>query len=241
MCLGLPTQFNRAFFSRYLSGALYPLHLALLRGYFRWVRVVTTAPTLAGIEIDGCAVDVCDCRLAGGVCLDRVDVCYKLDRQEKAPYDRYAMSEEFLRRGRARLYILTAGHKWELCHCCTCCCLILAVVKMSGEPFIHPSGCRPSRSELECEHCDACVQACPLGVRAVDGVIAPEKCIGCGVCTAVCLQGAWEMTRVTPPPVLPAPPRWWSYFFGSLYLGYLNLLVLVYALFRARRTTGGGN
>ncbi len=70
MCSGLPTQLDRAFFQRYQSGILRPVHMALLRGYFRWVRVVTAAPTLDGIEIEGCAVDVCDCRLVAGVCLD---------------------------------------------------------------------------------------------------------------------------------------------------------------------------
>lgn len=235
MCLGLPTQLDHTFFQRYQSGVLRPLHLALLRGYFRWIRVATTAPTLDGIELDGCAVDVCDCRLAEGVCSDRVDLCYKLDRKGKAPYDRRAMSEHMLRQGRARLYVLTAGHKWELCHCCSCCCLILAVVRMCGEPFIHPSGQQPARLAVECQRCGACVEACPLGVRAIDGVMAPEQCIGCGVCVAVCPQGAWEMKRVAPPPVLPRTPRWWAYVYGSLYLGYLNLLVLVYALFSAKR------
>lgn len=42
------------------------------------------------------------------------------------------------------------------------------------------------------------------------------------------------MQWVAPPPTLPSPPRWWAYTFGSLYLGYLNFLVLVYALFPQR-------
>jgi NAD-dependent dihydropyrimidine dehydrogenase PreA subunit len=210
------------------------VHMALLRGYFRWVRVVTTAPTLDGIAIDGCAIDVCDCRLVTGTCPDRIDVCYKLDRQGEAPYDRRAMSEEMLRRGRARLHILNAGHRWELCHCCPCCCLILALVNMCGEPFIHPSGQLPVRGTAECIECGACVTACPLGLRAIHSVTAPEQCIGCGVCVAVCPQGAWRMQQLAPPPTLPRPPRWWAYIFGSLYLGYLNFLVLLYAIFPQR-------
>jgi NAD-dependent dihydropyrimidine dehydrogenase PreA subunit len=234
MCSGLPTQLDRTFFQRYLSGMLRPVHIALLRGYFRWVRIVTTAPTLDGIEIDGCAVDVCDCRLVVGKCLDRIDVCYKLDRQGEAPYDRRAMSEDMLRRGRARLYIFTAGHKWELCHCCPCCCLILMLVKLCGEPFIHPSGQLPTRGPAACTECGKCATACPLNLRTIDAVINPEQCIGCGVCVAACPQGAWEMQQAAPPPTLPCPPRWWSYIFGSLYLGYLNFLVLVYAIFPQR-------
>lgn len=234
MCSGLPTQLDRAFFRRYQSGMLRRVHLALLRGYFRWVRVATTAPTLDGIEIDGCAVDVCDCRLVAGTCSDRIDVCYKLDRQGEAPYDRRAMSEEMLRRGRARLHILTAGHKWELCHCCPCCCLILALVNMCGEPFIHPSGQRPVRGTAQCIECGACATACPLGLRAINGVMDPERCIGCGVCVAVCPQGAWEMQQAAPPPPWPRPARAWAYIFGSLYLGYLNFLVLLYTIFPQR-------
>jgi NAD-dependent dihydropyrimidine dehydrogenase PreA subunit len=196
MCLGLPAQFDHTFFRRHLSGPLRSLHLRLMWGYFRWVRVVTTAPTLEYVTgIDDCAIDICDCRLA-------------------------------------RLHILTAGKRWELCHCCSCCCLILDVVNLCGEPFIHPSGSHPVRvtRAAVCNGCEACVEACPLGVRAIEGVIDPDRCIGCGVCTAVCPQGAWEMSAVTSPPTLKPPPKWWSYVFGLFHLGYLNWLVLVYAL-----------
>ena len=233
MCLGLPAQFDHAFFRRHLSGPLRPLHLRLMWGYFRWVRVVTTAPTLERVTgIDDCAVDICDCRLAEGKCQDRIDVCYKLDHRGEAPYNRRQMSEEMFRRGRARLHILTAGKRWELCHCCSCCCLILNVVNLCGEPFIHPSGSRPVRvtRATVCTGCEACVEACPLGVRAIEGVIDPSRCIGCGVCTAVCPQGAWGMSPVTSPPTLKPPPKWWSYVFGLFHLGYLNWLMLFYAL-----------
>ncbi len=233
MCSGLPTQFNSAFFKRYLGGPLRPIHLALVRGYFRWVRVATVAPTLDGIEVEGCVVDVCDCRLAEGTCLGRIDVCYKLDRKGDAPYDQRAMSERLFQEGNVRLYVFTGGHKWELCHCCSCCCLIFALVRISGEMFIHPSGLRPTRTDNECTHCGSCAEACFLGVRAVEGVIDPASCIGCGVCVAVCPTGAWEMQPVMPPPVLPRPPRWWAYTFGLLYLGYLNVLALLYAAFPA--------
>ncbi len=234
MCSGLPTQFNSAFFRRYLSGPLRPAHLALLRGYFRWVRVATVAPTLDGIEVAGCAVDVCDCRLAEGICQDRVDVCYKLDRQGDAPYDQEAMSETLFREGRARLHIFTGGHKWELCHCCSCCCLIFGLVRMTGEPFIHASGQRPVRAGGDCEHCGRCVDACLLNIRAVEGLIDPARCVGCGVCVAICPAGAWEMRQAAPPPILPRPPRWWAYTYGLLYLGYLNVLMLLYTALPAQ-------
>ena len=245
MCLGLPAQFDHAFFQRHLSGPLGQLHLRLMRGYFRWVRVVTTAPTLKQVVgLDPCAIDVCDCRLAEEKCHDRVDLCYKLDREGEAPYDRWGMSEEMLCRGRARLHILTAGRRWELCHCCSCCCLILFVANLCGEPFIHPSGLQPACviSKGRCIECKTRVEACPMHVRTIEGVSDPDRCIGCGVCAAVCPQGACEMTRVTQPPVLKPPPPWWSYIYGLFHLGYLNWLVLVYALFpQIRRAASRGN
>jgi ferredoxin len=120
-----------------------------------------------------------------------------------------------------------------------------AYIYASGkDTFIHPSGSHPIRAthDANCTACGKCVEACPLNVRAIDGVTDPARCIGCGVCTAVCPQGAWKMSDVTLPPALKPPPQWWSYLFGLFHLGYLNWLMLAYTLFpQNRRTTSTRN
>lgn len=45
----------------------------------------------------------------------------------------------------------------------------------------------------ECTKCGACENECPVEAISFDGekyVVKPDKCIGCGTCSAICSVGA---------------------------------------------------
>lgn len=66
-----------------------------------------------------------------------------------------------------------------------------------NNPIIAPSGYVARPDEGLCVACGACLDACAFGALSLTdtAVVAWEKCLGCGVCTAFCPQEAIELVR----------------------------------------------
>ncbi|MGC7873267.1 ATP-binding protein [Desulfosporosinus sp. SYSU MS00001] len=99
-----------------------------------------------------------------------------------------------------------------MCHCCSCCCVILTGIKEFGTYVTHPSNFIPALESENCVGCGTCTSRCPIEAITMqdDGngteipVVNKEICIGCGVCASGCPTGALTMSRR---PVLHVPPR----------------------------------
>jgi len=96
-----------------------------------------------------------------------------------------------------------------LCHCCGCCCGILAGINEHGYPNTIVSSTLLPQIDMEaCNGCQKCARACHVsaisllpepkkarGKRMFMPEIDEASCIGCGVCSLVCDPGAIDMRK----------------------------------------------
>jgi len=96
-----------------------------------------------------------------------------------------------------------------ICHCCSCCCGLLAGINQLHIPqAVAPSGFLPQINEEKCVACGLCVERCPVDAMKLDEerdgpVCKVDHCLGCGVCATGCPTEAIQMVRRetwTPPP-----------------------------------------
>ena len=96
-----------------------------------------------------------------------------------------------------------------ICHCCSCCCGLLAGINELDIPnAVAPSGFLPKVTEKTCVGCGLCAERCPVNAIVLDEVrekpvVTPDRCLGCGVCASGCPTEAITMIRRktwAPPP-----------------------------------------
>ncbi len=90
------------------------------------------------------------------------------------------------------------GRFYAICNCCSCCCIGLRTMMMSGYKarFVSPSGYVAAVSGRDCSGCGKCEAACAfeaLTVQDSQVIVHREKCFGCGVCANLCPAGALTM------------------------------------------------
>ena len=99
-----------------------------------------------------------------------------------------------------------------MCHCCGCCCVILAGINEFGIYTTQPSNFIPTLETETCLGCGACADSCPIraitmqdaGNGAEVPTVEKEVCIGCGVCASACPNSFLTMSRRS---VLHIPPE----------------------------------
>ena len=104
------------------------------------------------------------------------------------------------------------NHPAFLCHCCSCCCLLMSSIKEFGISCVLPSNFIPVLDAESCLGCEICAKKCPAeAITMRDGGkdtevpgINMQRCIGCGVCASVCPEDSLTMSRR---PGLYAPPK----------------------------------
>jgi ferredoxin len=87
---------------------------------------------------------------------------------------------------------------YAICNCCKCCCGGIREMAERGVPLVASSGYVARIDPAACALCDDCIEACPFHAisKNDDTVIHDwERCLGCGVCEAMCKVGAITMVR----------------------------------------------
>ncbi|NIV29266.1 MAG: hypothetical protein GWN58_07080 [Anaerolineae bacterium] len=88
------------------------------------------------------------------------------------------------------------GEIGSLCNCCPCCSVLLTSWNRGLTNADSPSRYRVGFAEDRCLLCQACVERCPTGARAVQDArmtTDDDRCLGCGLCVTACEQGANHM------------------------------------------------
>lgn len=97
-----------------------------------------------------------------------------------------------------------------VCHCCGCCCELLAGINELRIPHaVAPSRYIANVDPFLCEGCGACAERCPIhAITTEDGkaVVDDNFCLGCGVCTSACSNHAMNMSAREDP--TPIPRNW---------------------------------
>jgi Fe-S-cluster-containing hydrogenase component 2 len=171
------------------------------------------------------SIGICSCRhekLHAGVreCDGPLEVCTAFDRAADFLI-RHALAREAskgemlenLARSREQGLVLTADNVQRnvgfICHCCSCCCNMLAGISRFGYAnTIVTSSFIAHTDEAACQDCGNCAEACPIHaiqmVPVPGSVGEPERrvpkvdeslCIGCGVCGLDCAFDAMRLHK----------------------------------------------
>ena len=96
-----------------------------------------------------------------------------------------------------------------ICNCCSCCCELLAGVKMGFSDGIAKTPFSLRVEMQRCTGCGRCLDACNVQALSQPGAgltvrVAGKRCLGCGVCLDACPTGA---LRLVERPQRYRPPR----------------------------------
>jgi len=178
------------------------------------------------------AMGLCSCRhekqhLGTRTCETPLDNCssfdYAADFVIRRGLARVASRSEMLdnlARSRELGLVLNADnvqrHATFICHCCACCCNVIAGLTRFGySNVVLTSSFMAASDPGPCKGCNFCAQACPVHAitmapdddpgteRKKKPVVDESLCLGCGVCATRCRTGAMALVprgqRVIPP------------------------------------------
>lgn len=97
-----------------------------------------------------------------------------------------------------------------ICHCCSCCCVVMTGINEYGQYSTHPSNFVPVLDQDMCIGCGICADSCLIRAIAMQDntemeipEVNQDICIGCGVCVSTCPNGSLTLSRRS---VLHIPP-----------------------------------
>ncbi|MFQ6058811.1 MAG: indolepyruvate ferredoxin oxidoreductase subunit alpha [Anaerolineae bacterium] len=106
-----------------------------------------------------------------------------------------------------------------ICHCCRCCCELLAGYNKLGIRHpVAPSNFVSFVDQTKCTGCKTCLKRCPVRAISLETITVDGRkeqrarvdesiCLGCGLCNAVCWVDALTMRRRKEPVITPATFR----------------------------------
>jgi ferredoxin len=151
-----------------------------------------------------------------------------------------------------------------ICHCCGCCCGILAGISKHGYTNVAATSSFIARSDdATCKGCNHCEKACPIDAiqmvplacgsaggaatplrwqrddnpnrnRKKRPVIEQEICLGCGVCVVKCRTGAMKLDP-RPQRVIPPESTFRRVLLMALDRGTLQNMIFTHPELRTHR------
>jgi ferredoxin len=86
-----------------------------------------------------------------------------------------------------------------ICCCCIDCCHALKIIKMHTKPAdLFISNYYAAVDPTLCKGCESCLDRCGMGAISMKdevAVIDRDRCIGCGVCVAACVNDAHRLHK----------------------------------------------
>jgi len=93
------------------------------------------------------------------------------------------------------------GEVFDLCSCCTCCCLYLrTMINYGVKHHIAKAGLVANVDTEKCTGCGICVERCIFEARKIENgksYVVEENCYGCGLCTTTCPTGASKLVSAS--------------------------------------------
>ena len=202
------------FNSRYPGNRVFPYEAGIdssadVAPYERASTYINQARTIALIA--------CSCRTSLKRCLKPVDRCFHFDEEAEyllkyrgaRPLSRDECLE--LMDDAAKQGLVTTGGNLQeriqvFCSCCSTCCLMIRPLVENNNPYsLARSNFMASFDPEKCKLDLICQRNCPVGaigrLPSPDGgkermIVMEDRCIGCGVCTAVCPNDAVKLKKV---------------------------------------------
>ncbi len=161
----------------------------------------------------GCwGVSTCSCRLPhwiadpGHHCTHELETCLFMGEMAKWGYEcgmcrliAYEEAMEIVRRSNENGLVHTHDPGEFLCHCCHDCCVFFVSLQLAGTIPLYPSVFVATVDEATCSSCSDCADRCPVKAVTINETasIDADKCLGCGVCFAVCTSKSIKFVRRT--------------------------------------------
>ncbi|MGQ9653375.1 MAG: 4Fe-4S binding protein [Thermodesulfobacteriota bacterium] len=163
------------------------------------------------------AVTKCSCRAIDGKCGKPLEVCIQVNRAADYAIERGTGRElgkqealEMLRMCEEEGLIHVADNRQEvghvICNCCDDCCMSWPALRAGAGRFVVPSRFQATVDSELCSACESCLDRCYFGAVSMEGdtaMVAPERCMGCGLCAVICPTEAITLKEVRPPEFVP--------------------------------------
>lgn len=194
-------------------------------------------------------IDACDCRLEYNKCDAPLYTCLRLDfaaqvRQENhfEPHHQLSLEESLnvARNANKHGLVMTLEqcvqpYRFNLCMCCSCCCVLHTFRYTYKLETMHPGPFTPSFDALRCTRCGACATRCPAQALAIkDDHVAVDlsDCLGCGLCADICPENAIAMQCQPERMRMDTEPGWVRLLMIRLFLyGYMFPMFALFKLF----------
>jgi len=182
------------------------------------------ATALVG-EFDKFSISICSCRhekhhLGKKTCDTPLEVCTSFgmaaDYLIRNNLAKKVSKEQIIERieaSKEASLVLNADNVQKnitfICHCCSCCCNLLAGIKEFGYPnTVVTSNFIAKVDQEKCGGvCGKCAKACAIGAITIEPLENPTKrkrancfinediCLGCGVCALNCKSGVLKLVK----------------------------------------------
>ncbi len=157
----------------------------------------------------------CECRMTYKNCDKPLRTCLGLDEFSDELVERGVAEEISLDEAKEVLHLADEhglvhqvlytdwlqGEVFDLCSCCTCCCLYLrTAINYGVKHHIAKSGLVANVDLEKCTGCSICVGRCIFEARKIENgksYVVEEDCYGCGLCTTTCPTGASRLVSAS--------------------------------------------
>ena len=99
---------------------------------------------------------------------------------------------------------MKSGHVY-VCNCCKCCCHPLRQYNLHRKNAAAKSNYIAVVDSDLCNACEICLNRCQVNAIRVNGSAVIGDCIGCGLCSTACPNGAISMVRRSDRDLPPIP------------------------------------